>query len=267
MAHFIPCKMTSDAAHIARLFFQEVVRLHGVLKSITSDRDSKFLAHFLLTLWRRLGTSLNFNSSAHPETDGQTEVVNRILGNMICCLCGEYWDVSLAQAEFAYNSAVHSSSGFSPFEVVYKTSPRHVMDLVDLPGKKNIQANRMVEEVQATNEVVRAKLTQSNAKYKNAADKHPCEKIFQVGDQINNNASVMDLPNSMSISQTFNVSDTYKFHSEDVNEDKHSRSSTSKERGNDEDIISELAEEYMEHLEHDKSKGNASRSKGTAKPN
>ncbi|GKA70734.1 RNA-directed DNA polymerase [Tanacetum coccineum] len=286
MAHFIPCKKTSDAAHIARLFFQEVVRLHGVPKSITSDRDSKFLAHFWLTLWRRLGTSLNFSSTAHPQTDGQTEVVNRTLGNMIRCLCGEkpkLWDVSLAQAEFAYNSAVHSSTGFSPFEVVYKTSPRHVVDLVDLPGKKNIQANRMVEEVQATHEVVRANITEANAKYKFAADKHRRKKLFQVGDEvmvflrkerfpvgtysklepkkygpykilrkINDNAYVVDLPNTMSISKTFNVSDIYEFHSEDVNKGKHSRTSSSKERGNDEDTINELADEYMEHLERGK---------------
>ncbi|GJS43553.1 RNA-directed DNA polymerase [Tanacetum coccineum] len=252
MAHFIPCKKTSDAAYIARLFFQEVVRLHGVPKSITSDRDSKFLAHFLLTLWRRLGTSLNFSSTAHPQTDGQTEVVNRTLGNMIRCLCGEkpkLWDVSLAQAEFAYNSAVHSSTGFSPFEVVYKTSPRHVVDLVDLPGKKNIQANRMVEEVQATHEVVRANITEENAKYKFAADKHRRKNLFQVGDEINDNAYVVDLPNTMSILKTFNVLDIYEFHFEDVNKGKHSRMSSSKERGNDEDTINELAEEYMEQLE------------------
>nr|GEY25570.1 transposon Ty3-I Gag-Pol polyprotein [Tanacetum cinerariifolium] len=84
MTHFIPCKKTSDATHITRLFFQEVVCLHGVPKSITSDRD-----------------------------------INRTLRNMIRCLCEEkpkLWDVSLAQAEFSYNSAVYSSTGFSPFE-------------------------------------------------------------------------------------------------------------------------------------------------------
>ncbi|GJZ83658.1 RNA-directed DNA polymerase [Tanacetum coccineum] len=106
---------------------------------------------------------------------------------MIRCLCGEkpkLWDVSLAQAKFAYNSAVHSSTRCSPFEVVYKTSPRHVVDLFDLPCKKNIQANRMVEEVQATHEVVRANITEANAKYKIAAYKHYRKKLFQVGDEV-----------------------------------------------------------------------------------
>nr|GEX88552.1 putative nucleotidyltransferase, ribonuclease H [Tanacetum cinerariifolium] len=166
---------------------------------------------------------------------------------------------------------------------MYKNSPRHVVDLVDLPGKKNIQANWIVEEVQATHEVMRANITEANAKYKFTSDKHLRKKLFQVGDEvmvflrkerfpvgtysklepkkygpykilqkINENSYVVDLPNTMSISKTFNVSDIYEFHFKSVNNGKHSRMSSSKERRNDEDTINELAEEYIEHLERDK---------------
>nr|GEU78214.1 DNA helicase [Tanacetum cinerariifolium] len=188
--------------------------------------------------------------TAHPQTDCQTEVVNHILGNMIRCLCGKkpkLLDVSLAQAKFA-NSAVYNSMGFSSFEVVYKTSLMHVVELVDLSRKKSIEVNRMVEDVQATHEVVRANITEANDKYKFAANKHRWKKLFQVGNEvmvflrkehfsvgtysklepkkygpykilrkINDNAYVVDLLNTMSILKTFNVSDIYEFHSEDVN--------------------------------------------------
>ena len=95
MIHFIPCQKTNDATHIVNLFFKEVIRLHGLPRSIVSDRDTKFVGHFLRTLQKNLGTNLSFSLSYHPQTDGQTEVVNRSLGDLLRSLVTEHhsqWD-------------------------------------------------------------------------------------------------------------------------------------------------------------------------------
>ncbi|KAK8926504.1 hypothetical protein KSP39_PZI018227 [Platanthera zijinensis] len=245
MAHFLPCRKTSDASHIARLFFREVVRLHGVPTTITSDRDPKFLGHFWTMLWKMFDTSLQFSSSAHPQTDGQTEVVNKTLGNLVRCICQDrpkQWDFALAQAEFAYNNAVHRSTGRTPFSIVYTKAPRHALDLARLPAAPS-SATQLAEEARDIQTETRLKLLESNAKYKAIADKHRREQIFQVGDlvmvflrkerlpagphhklmpkkfgpfpivrKINDNAYVVDLPPEFNISKTFNVSDLSPFY-------------------------------------------------------
>ncbi|GJY63043.1 RNA-directed DNA polymerase [Tanacetum coccineum] len=83
MAHFVPFSKMFDASQVARLYFAKNVKLHGVPKTLTSDRYVKFMSHFWLTLWTRLGSKLQFSSFHHPQTDGQTEVVNRSLGNLL----------------------------------------------------------------------------------------------------------------------------------------------------------------------------------------
>ena len=70
MSYFISFKTTHDASNIANLFFKEVVRIHGLPKSIVADRYVKFMGHFWKTLWKRLGTNLAHSSTYHPQIDG-----------------------------------------------------------------------------------------------------------------------------------------------------------------------------------------------------
>jgi hypothetical protein len=132
MAPFIPFQKTRDATHITNLFFRELVRLHGLSRSIISDRDTKFVGHFWRTLWKRIGMNLSFSSAYHPQTDGKTEVVNKSLGNLLRSLVtgqGQQWDQIMAQAEFAFNNSVNKSTGKSPFEIVYGIQPRGIIEL------------------------------------------------------------------------------------------------------------------------------------------
>jgi hypothetical protein len=172
MAHFVACKKTSDASEVVALFFREVVWLHGLPRSITSDRDTRFLGHFWRTLWKRLGSKFLYSSSYHPQIDGQTEVVNRSLGNLLRSLSGEnprQWDSVLAQVEFAYNDSVNRSTGKSPFQIVYGRSPKGVVDLVDLPDlgdKRSVDASDFADIMQELHEQVKQKLQEINNKYK-----------------------------------------------------------------------------------------------------
>ena len=76
-AHFFPISIHYKAPQIAELFFKEVFRLHGLPRNIISDRDSKFLSLFWKELFRLAGTKLTPSTSYHPQTDGQTEIINK----------------------------------------------------------------------------------------------------------------------------------------------------------------------------------------------
>jgi hypothetical protein len=107
----------------------------GLPRSIVSDRDTNFVSHFLRTLLKKMGNNLYFSSTYHPQMDGQTEVVNRSLGDLLRSMVSEHrsqWDPILPQEEFAYNDSPNKSTGQIPFQIMYGMQLRGVSELRDL---------------------------------------------------------------------------------------------------------------------------------------
>jgi hypothetical protein len=137
MVHLVPTTTSVTAEQTARLLFDNVVRLHGVPKSIVSDRDPRFSSHFWDALGKLVGARTLLSTAFHPQTDGQTERMNRTFGDMLRAFAGQApaaWDTHLTAAEFAMNNAVNRSVGKSPFFLNYGYNPATpVWRELDLP--------------------------------------------------------------------------------------------------------------------------------------
>uniref|UniRef100_A0A2N9H7E7 RNA-directed DNA polymerase n=1 Tax=Fagus sylvatica TaxID=28930 RepID=A0A2N9H7E7_FAGSY len=189
MAHFIACHKTDDASHIADLFFKEIVRLHGMPRTIVSDRDAKFLSYFWKTLWGKLGTKLLFSTTCHPQTDGQTEVVNRTLSSLLRAIIKKNlktWEDCLPHVEFAYNRSIHSATNFSPFEMVYGFNPLSPLDLTSLPlsERVNLDGKKKAEFVKMIHEKARLNIERRTKQYVQQANKGRKKVVFEPGDWV-----------------------------------------------------------------------------------
>ena len=93
---------------------------YGILESIISDQDNKFLNKFWSSLWSMLDTKLTKSTTFHPQTDGQTEVVNRMIVHILCMYNSKHprtWDERIPYVKYNYNQALHNSIGHNPFQV------------------------------------------------------------------------------------------------------------------------------------------------------
>ena len=141
LMHFIPCHKIDDATHVADLFFQKKIRLHGVPNTIISDWDVKFLSYFWRILWGKLGNKFLFSTTCHLQTDDQIEVVDQTLSTMLRAVLKKnimMWEECLPHVEFAYNQSLHSTTKMSPFEIVSDLIPHAPIDLMPLPSSENL---------------------------------------------------------------------------------------------------------------------------------
>jgi hypothetical protein len=121
-SHFIPLKHPYTARSLAEIFSKEIIKLHGVPLSIVSDRDPIFMSSFWREIFKIQGTTLKMSTAYHPESDGQTEVVNRCLETYLRCFIADQpktWINWVHWAEYWFNTSFHSAAEKTPFEIVY----------------------------------------------------------------------------------------------------------------------------------------------------
>lgn len=125
-AHFGALPTHFTAFKVTVLFLDIICKYHGIPRSLVSDRDPIFISKFWRELFKLCGTKLWMSTSYHSETDGQTEVLNRVLEQYLRSFVHEQpsqWCKFLSLAEWSYNTSVHSSTGVSPYQVVYGKPP------------------------------------------------------------------------------------------------------------------------------------------------
>uniref|UniRef100_A0A2N9GM02 Integrase catalytic domain-containing protein n=1 Tax=Fagus sylvatica TaxID=28930 RepID=A0A2N9GM02_FAGSY len=185
-AHFIPISHPYTAVSVAQVFFEQIFRLHGMPQSIVCDRDVTFTSVFWKELFRLQGTNFNFSSSYHPQTDGQTEVVNRTLEMYLRCFTSsrpKEWARWIPWAQFCYNSSVHSSTKKTPFEVVYGRKPPTLLSYVAGTAKTEAVDKELLTRDEILKEL-RQNIQQAQVRMKQNADKHRRDVEFAVGDRV-----------------------------------------------------------------------------------
>jgi len=185
MVHFIPTTEKTLAEGLARLFRDNMWKLHSLPESIISDRGPHFAAGLMWELNEMLGIESKLSTVFHPQTDGQTERVNQELEQYLRMFIDhrqEQWPEWLGTAEFAYNNKAHSSTRTSPFKANYGQDPR--MGFEGRKKGKYTGAEKFIEKMIEIQEEAKAVLGKVQADMKKYADKRSEAEEYKVGDLV-----------------------------------------------------------------------------------
>ena len=183
-AHFIGLKHPFSAAGVAEIFMREVVRLHGIPQAIISDQDKVFMSHFWSELFKLQGSTLKRSTAYHPQSDGQSEVVNRCLETYLRCFASEQprtWFKWLAWAEYWYNTSTHSATRCTPFRALYGRDPPPLIRYER--GSATVSSvEQLLEDRDAFLDELRMHLLRAQQRMKQHADSKRHHDEFAIGD-------------------------------------------------------------------------------------
>ncbi|KAF4569440.1 hypothetical protein EYR36_009231 [Pleurotus pulmonarius] len=186
-AHFIPTHTTVSALGSANLYLQNVWKLHGLPRSVVSDRGPQFVAEFTREVYRMLGIKLAASTAYHPQSDGQTERTNQELESYLRIFVGERqddWARLLPMAEFAYNNRVHASTQQSPFLLDTGRHPRLGFEPHQPPSRME-SANEFVDRMKSAVDEAQSALVKAQDDMKRYYDQRrtPAPE-YQPGDKV-----------------------------------------------------------------------------------
>jgi len=196
MVHFVPTKDSCTAQDCAILFLSQVVRLHGIPKQVISDRDVRWTSIFYQTFSDLIGTKHAFSTAFHPQTDGQTERVNKTLEDFLRHFVDPHqsnWASLLPMAEFAFNNTYHESIKTTPFRLNYgidPLTPWSYLTPLEHSSKCYVQntcpnALKFSHEMQDALSKAKTALEAANQRHKFYADKlRTPAPSFSIGDQV-----------------------------------------------------------------------------------
>ncbi|KAI0503771.1 hypothetical protein KFK09_014714 [Dendrobium nobile] len=183
-AHFLPIRQTDSVEKLAKLYVDEIVRLHGIPKSIVSDRDARFTSKLWKKIQEALGTRLTFSTAFHPQTDGQSERTIQTLEDLmrLCVLdFGGNWETHIPLIEFAYNNSYQASIGMAPYEALYGRKCRTPLCWVET-GERKIIGTEMVDEATSKIRLIRDRLKAVQDRQRKYYDAKHRPVEFEVGE-------------------------------------------------------------------------------------
>jgi hypothetical protein len=186
IAHFLLVRIKYTVATYAELYIARILSLHGVPKTIVSDRGPQFLSKFWEELHKTLDTKLLHSSAYHPQTSGQTNRVNQILEDMLRACALEFpqkWDDCLPLAKFSYNNSYQESIKMAPFEALYGRRCCTPLNWSE-PGERWFFRPDMVKETEDRVQQIIHNLKEAQARQKSYADKRRKPLYFQVEDYV-----------------------------------------------------------------------------------